>query len=155
MLSKRTSIGLGVGGAITAIGIYALVTSFGLQTVEVDETFEVGEFTKYRFTAPAHATQRLDITGKAFHVKLSSPEGGLRIPGENYKNELSLEWVHLTIGESVVEIQNTGDSELQIVGTLEILTDPIEFTYHILVIISGLVIIGFSAGFSVRKPSGF
>jgi len=33
--------------------------------------------------------------------------------------------------------------------------DPIQITYHIMVIIGGVVILGFSAGFSVRKPKGF
>jgi hypothetical protein len=155
VLNKRTGIGIGVGATITAIGIYALVASFGLQTVQVDDTFEVGESETYRFNAPLHSQQRVDITGNSFHVNLKSPTGGLQIPDEDYKKELSIEWVHLESGESILEIQNTGDSELHVMGTLEILTDPLQFTYHILVITAGLVIIGFSAGFSVRKPSGF
>lgn len=43
MLNKKTIIGIGVGTAITVTGIYALVTSFGLQTVNVDDTFQVEE----------------------------------------------------------------------------------------------------------------
>ena len=37
----------------------------------------------------------------------------------------------------------------------EVLNDPIQITYHIMVIIGGVVILGFSAGFSIRKPKGF
>jgi len=33
--------------------------------------------------------------------------------------------------------------------------DPLFLTYHILVIIAGIVVIGFSAAFTVRKPRGF
>ena len=37
----------------------------------------------------------------------------------------------------------------------ELERDPLFFTYSILVIVAGIVVIGFSAGFSARKPKGF
>jgi hypothetical protein len=43
MLAKRTIIGFIVGSAIIGIGVYSLVTGFGFQTIDVDETFEIGE----------------------------------------------------------------------------------------------------------------
>ena len=58
-------------------------------------------------------------------------------------------------GENVIKIQNTGQSELNAKGTLEKSQDPLFLTYHILVIIAGIVVIGFSAAFTVRKPRGF
>lgn len=155
MLSKRTIIGIVVGSVIIAIGLFALVTSFGIQNKNIDETFGVGESTTYQFTAPIHSKQFLNITGNSFNLSLASPRGGLQIPKQDYKNEVSLEWVHLENGVSRVEIQNTGDSELRINGTLQFLSDPILITYHIVVITAGVIIIGFSAGFSIRKPRGF
>jgi len=47
------------------------------------------------------------------------------------------------------------DSDLNIFYEYEVLTDPIQITYHIVVIIGGIIILGFSAGFSIRKPKGF
>lgn len=155
MLNKRTIIGTAVGSVIIVIGLISLVTSFGLQSKNIDETFGVGESTSYQFTAPAHSKQFLNITGNSFKVSLTSPRGGLQIPEQDYKNELSLEWVHLEDGDSRLKIQNTGDSEIRINGTLEFLSDPILITYHIVVITAGVIIIGFSAGFSIRKPRGF
>jgi len=155
VLSKRTIIGVVVGAIITAIGVVALFSSFGLQTVNVDDNYEIGESTAYSFQAPAHAKQYLNITGNSFDVSLKTPSGGLQIPRDNFKDDLSIEWVHLIDGQSILEIQNTGDSEFRVYGTLEILTDPIMFSYHIIVIVTGLVIIGFSSAFSVRKPRGF
>ena len=58
-------------------------------------------------------------------------------------------------GENVIQIQNTGKSEFNISGTFELSRDPLFFTYHILVIIAGVVVIGLSAAFTVRKPRGF
>ena len=49
----------------------------------------------------------------------------------------------------------TGDSEFTESYKFELERDPLFFTYSILVIIAGVVIIGFSAGFSARKPKGF
>ena len=155
MLNKRTVIGISVGSAIIAIGLYSLVSSFGIQTVKVDETFRVGESTSYQFTAPIHSKQFLNVTANSFNLSLESPKGGLQIPEHDYKNNLSIEWVHLLDGKSHVVIKNTGDSELRITGTLQVLTDPIQITYHIVVITAGVIIIGFSAGFSIRKPRGF
>jgi len=155
VLSTRTIIGIVVGSAISAIGIYALFTSFGLQTVNVDDTFQVGESTSYSFSAPQGSKQYLNITADSFEVFLRTPRGGLQITDEQFKRELTVEWVHLLDGETRLKILNTGDSQLNISGYFTILTDPIQITYHILVITAGVVIIGFSAGFSVRKPRGF
>ena len=144
-----------MGGVITAIGIYSLLMSFGLQTINVDETFDVGEKTTYTLMAPAHTEQLMNVTGDTFDLYLTSPPGGLQIPNTPHKNHVSLQWVHLEDGPSTLTLQNTGTSELKVVGIVKVSTDPIFFTYHVMVIIAGLVIIGFSAGFSVRKPKGF
>jgi len=154
VLSKRTGIGIGVGAAIIAIGLYSLVSSLGLQTIQVDDSYGIGESTVYKFTAPAHATQNLTINGSSFHMSLTTPKGGLQIPEIDHKKNVSIAWVHLEDGESILKIQNTGDSEIHVKGTIEASLDPILMTFPVLVIIAGLVIVGFSSAFSVRKPRG-
>jgi len=155
VLSTRTIIGIVVGSAISAIGIIALFTSFGVQTINVDDTYQVGESTSYSFSAPKGSKHFLNITADSFEVFLRSPRGGLQITDEQFKRELTVEWVHLLDGESKLKVLNTGDSQLNILGYVTALTDPIQTVFHILVITAGVVIIGFSAGFSVRKPRGF
>jgi len=95
------------------------------------------------------------ITGKSFHVTLDTPIDGLKIPGLDFKEELTIQFFVLEEGDVKIEIQNTGDSPLELKGTIRALNDPILFTYHLLVITSGVIIIGFSAAFSIRKPRGF
>lgn len=155
MLSKRTIIGLVVGSAIIGIGIYSLISDIGLQTMQVNETFAVGESTSYQITANEHAVQHMKITGEKFDLKLSSPGDGLQIPKTPHVKEVTLDWTHLKNGVTVINLQNTGSSELKVDATLQVTVDPILFTYHIVVITSGMVIIGFSMGFTLRKPKGF
>ncbi|WP_428325318.1 hypothetical protein [Nitrosopumilus sp.] len=155
MLSKRTIIGLVVGSIIIGIGIYSLISDIGLQTVEVDETFALGESTSYQIRANSGGHQLMTITGDKFDLKLSSPGDGLQIPMKSYSEEVTLEWTHLEDGITMINIQNTGSTDLHIVATLNITVDPILFTYHLVVITAGMVIIGFSMGFTLRKPKGF
>lgn len=155
MFTKRTVIGTVVGGGIISIGMIALVMSIGLQTVHIDDALLPGEATSYRFAAPAQSSQSVLISGDAFDAALSSPGGGLQVPDTRYRERATFEWSHESDGESRMEVRNAGQSEIRITGTVQISTDPIYYTYHVLVIISGIVIVGFSAGFSVRKPRGF
>ena len=155
MFTKRTVIGIGAGIVISAIGVIALITSFGIQSINVDETVAVGDKTSFAFNAPLGAKERLVITGNTFAVTLQTSGDGKHMTEQEFKNELNLDWIVLEEGQNRLEIQNKGDSELKLQGTFEVSSDPILFTYHILVITAGVVIIGFSAAFSVKKPRGF
>lgn len=156
MFTKRTIIGTIVGAAIIALGLGSLIMAFGLQIVEIDDKYGIGEGTSYKFNAPESSEQNVKIVGESFDITLKTPADGLQIPEPTeHKKEVTFQWFHLEDGESKLEIQNTGQSELYVTGTVQISTDPIYYTYHVLVMISGIVIIGFSAGFSIRKPRGF
>ena len=155
MLSKRTIIGLVVGSIIIGIGGYSLITHIGLVTINENYIVGTGDSTVYTIPAPAHTFQEMKIVGDSFDLEMSSPGEGLQIDKSSYKNELNLDWVHLIDGQTVIKIQNTGNTELEITGTLIRSSDPIWFTFDLMVIISGMVIIGFSMGFTLRKPKGF
>jgi len=154
VLTRITGIGIGVGAAIIAIGLYALVSSIGLQTVSVEEKIEIGGSTIYQFVAPKSSHQNFNVAGESFHVKLETPANGMQ-KDEDFKNKITFDWIVLQEGTNRIVIQNTGQSELDVEGVFEKNTDPLLFTYHIMVMTAGVVIIGFSAGFSVRKPKGF
>ena len=155
MLSKRTIIGLVVGSIIIGIGGYSLITHIGTITIHEDYIVGTGDSTVYTIPAPAGTPQTMTIVGDSFDLKLQSPGDGLQIPNTSYKKETTLEWVHNEDGATGIQIQNTGNTELEITGTLIRSSDPIWFTFDLMVIISGMVIIGFSMGFTLRKPKGF
>jgi hypothetical protein len=154
MLTKTTLIGITVGGVIMAIGIYALITSIGLQTITATEVIPVGKSTAYQFDAPAHSHQNFNATGEKFHIKLQTPGGGIQVD-EDYKNEIMFDWFVLKEGKNKIDIQNLGSTDVTVDVIFSRYTDPILITYHIMVLTAGVIIIGFSAVFSTRKPKGF
>ena len=156
MLNKFTIIGFIAGGIISSIGLISLVDSLANpnETMNFDDIFEIGESTNFPFFAPENSSQTLVITGNSFDVKISTPDNTNKFD-DSYEDKANLSWINQKSGENTVKIQNTGNSELNIKGTFEKERDPLFFTYHLLVIIAGVVIIGFSAGFSAKKPKGF
>ena len=155
MLSKRTIIGMIVGAVIIGIGAVSLVGHIGTTTINENYVLNVGGSTVYTIPAPKDTTQSMTLVGDAFNVKLESPSDGLQIPETSYKEELELKWTHVEDGDTRIYIQNTGNEELTIMGTLIRSYDPIWLTYDFMVMISGVVIIGFSMGFTLRRPKGF
>ena len=156
MLNKYTIVGLIVGGIISGLGAISFV-DFLVNPIDVmnfDDGFGVGESTTFVFQAPENSLQKIVITGSSFDVKVSIPDNAAKF-ADSYKNKVDLSWTNTISGENVIKIQNTGQSELNAKGTLEKSRDPLFLTYHILVIIAGIVVIGFSAAFTVRKPRGF
>jgi len=153
--TKRTVIGIGVGSVIIVIAIASFFLHLGIQTIEFNDTLDLGDSTSYRLMAPEHTPQNMRIVGEKFDLKLKSPGEGLQIPLKTHTKEVKLSWVHLADGETTINIQNTGNSELQISGTVQVSTDLLFITYDVMVAITGMVIIGISLGFSFRKPRGF
>ena len=125
-----------------------------IDIMDFDDNFGVGESTTFLFQAPENSLQKLMITGSSFDVKVSTPDNKAKFD-DSYKNKADISWTNTISGENVIKIQNTGNSELNAKGTLEKSRDPLFLTYHILVIVAGVVVIGFSAAFTVRKPRGF
>ena len=156
MLNKYTIIGLIVGCVISGLGVASMIDSLvnPIEIRQTNDTFGTGDSDKIRFNAPANSFQTLTITGDTFDVKILTADEKNNID-DSYKDEATFSWTNMVSGENVIQIQNTGKSEFNIAGTFELVRDPLFLTYHILVIIAGIVVIGFSAAFSVRKPRGF
>jgi len=155
MLSKKTIIGLIVGIIIITLGGASLILHIGVHTADFQDVIEVGAPVHYTIPAPIHTSQSMTITGDTFDLKLESPVDGLQIPLTSYKNELPLEWVHFADGETKIQIQNTGKTELEITGVITTSYKPEIITLDFMVLITGVLVIGFSMGFTLRKPKGF
>ena len=121
---------------------------------EDSATFGIGDMDKIQFNAPENSFQSLTVTGDSFDIKITTPDSSNDVD-QSFKNKASFSWTTGTSGEITIIIQNTGNSEFTEDYRFELQRDPLFFTYSILVIIAGIVIIGFSAGFSAKKPKGF
>ena len=156
MLAVRTIIGLVVGSLVIGLGAFALVNSLA-PTISMNENFIIspGDSEFFTIPAPKDAPQYMMIIGDSFDLKLTSPGDGLSISNTSYKKELVLDWSHAEDGQTIIVIQNTGASELEIVANTNQTPDPFGITFDFMVITSGVVILGFSLGFTLRKPKGF
>jgi len=156
VLNKYTIVGLIVGCIISGLGTVSMIDSFvnPIEIIQTNDTFGIGDSDKIGFNAPANSFQTLTIIGDTFDVKILTTDEKNNIDN-SYRDKETFSWTNVVSGENVIQIQNTGKSEFNISGTFEVSRDPLFLTYHMLVIIAGIVVIGFSAAFTVRKPRGF
>ena len=156
MLNKFTIIGLIIGSIISILGASSMINSFSApnEIQEDSATFGIGDLDKIKFNSPENSSQSLTVTGDSFDVKITTPDSSNDID-ESFKGKANFSWTSFNSGKTIIIIQNTGDSEFTEDYKFELERDPLFFTYSILVIIAGIVIIGLSAGFSAKKPKGF
>jgi len=156
MLNKLTIIGIIIGSVISILGVASMVSSLSTpnEIQEDSATFGVGDLDKINFNAPENSYQSLTVTGDSFDIKIVTPDLSNDVDA-SFKDKANFSWTSTTSGQTIITIQNTGDSEFTEEYKFELERDPLFFTYSVLVIIAGVVIIGFSAGFSAKKPKGF
>ena len=155
MLSKRTIIGLVVGSLVITAGAASIPIHLGLITINESHVLVVGDSVTYNVPAPAGTEQTITISGESFDVKLDIPGDPEPLSTLSYNDEAKLDWTHLSEGASIIQVQNTGGTEVEIEGILIRSSDPIWLTYDVMVMISGVVIIGVSMGFIRQRPKGF
>ena len=156
MLNKLTIIGIIIGSVILILGASSMVGSLTTpnEIQENSATFGVGDLDKINFNAPENSSQSLTVIGDSFDIKITTPDSTNDVDA-SFKDKASFSWTSTTSGQTIITIQNTGDSEFTENYKFELARDPLFFTYSVLVIIAGVVVIGFSAGFSAKKPKGF
>ncbi len=154
MLSKKNTMGIAIGTLAIALGTYFLVLSFTSNIQEVHDIVEFGKSDIFHFDAQKHYHETLNITGSSFHLTLKTPADGLQLD-KDFQNEASFDWYSLDNGKHFINITNTDGSVLHVDAKLQAVENPLWFTTHLIVISSGVLIIGISAAFSIRKPRGF
>ena len=154
MLTKRSLIGIGIGSVAVVLGSFFLLQTILSNSHNVNDIVDIGKSDIFSFEAQKHYQEFLNVTGSSFHVKMKTPSTGLQVDND-YKNQVSFDWVSLENGNHFINITNTGGSILHVTGKLQAVTNPLIFTSHLIVISSGVLIIGISAAFSIRRPKGF
>ena len=158
VLTIRPILGLIIGGLIITAAGWSLIDKIVNPTITMNEDFEIeiGEAMTFTIPGPSHSPQHMEILGDAFDLQLRSPGTGLQITNTtSYQNELTLDWIHLEDGETRIKIQNIGNNELEIKSITVQTPNPFGFTIDLMVLTTGIVVIGFSLGFTIRKTKGF
>ena len=154
MMTGRTIIGIIVGGIIIGLATASLIIDLTGGPLEITETFGTGESTSYQIRGDVGALHNITVTAERFVLELDS-FGGLYIPSTEYTETHTVEWMQEAEGRTTIQLQNTGPGDMVVDGVFEVPLDNIQFAYHLVVITAGVVIIGFSLGFSLHKPRGF
>jgi hypothetical protein len=154
MLTKRSLIGIGIGSVAVVLGSFFLLQTIISNSHDVNDIVDIGKSDIFSFDAEKHYHEYLNVTGSSFHVKMKTPSTGLQVD-DDFKNQISFDWYSLENGKHFINITNTGGSILHVTGKLQAVTNPLIFTSHLIVISSGVLIIGISAAFSIRRPKGF
>lgn len=154
MLTKRSLIGIGIGSVAVILGSFFLLQTIFSNSHNVNDIVDIGKSDIFSFEAQKHYHESLNVTGSSFHVKMKTPDTGLQV-NDDFKNQVSFDWYSLENGNHFINITNTGGSVLHVTGKLQAVTNPLIFTSHLIVISSGVLIIGISAAFSIRRPKGF
>ena len=154
MLTKKTAVGIGIGVLAIGLGSFFLVQSLISNDNAVNDTVDIGKSDIFQFEAQKHFHEVLNVTGASFHVTLKTPADGIQV-NQDFQNNTSFDWYSLADGKHFINVTNTGGSTLHVTGHLQAVQSPLIFMSHLLVISSGVLIIGFSAAFSIRKPRGF
>ncbi|WOV93830.1 MAG: hypothetical protein R1F52_04170 [Candidatus Nitrosoabyssus spongiisocia] len=155
MLAKRTIIGLVAGCVIIGLGSASLISSLGIQTFDKSETLASADISSFSLLAPADTIQTITITGDLFEVELYYPGIPEKTNPTTHADSLNLEWQQTEDGKSRLAILNVGESDVLLEPTFRFISDPILLVYHVIVTIGGIIIIGFSLGFTMHKPRGF
>jgi hypothetical protein len=154
MLTKKSAAGIGIGSIAVVLGTFFLFQTIISDVHDVDDTVDISKSDVFEFDTLEHYYESLNVTGNSFHVKIKTTADGMQVD-KDFQKTKSFEWSSLANGKHFINITNTGGSVLHVTGKLQAVTNPLIFTSHLIVILSGVLIIGISAAFSIRKPKGF
>lgn len=154
MLTKKSLAGIAIGSVAVVLGTFFLLQIISTNSHDVNDVVDIGKSDVFQFEALKHYHESLNVNGSSFHVLMKTPSTGLQVD-KDFQKEINLDWYSLENGKHFINITNTGGSTLHVTGKLQAVTNPLIFTSHLIVISSGILIIGISAAFSIRRPKGF
>lgn len=155
MITVRTAIGIAVGAIIIGLATASMIVDLTRGPLEITEEVDVGMSTTYQINGETGANHTIAVTGDRFQMEFRYPANQSDVSQTEHKDMHTVEWVQDQAGRTIIVIKNVGADSLMVDGVFSVAADPIFLAYHLIVITSGVVIIGFSMGFSLRKPRGF
>jgi hypothetical protein len=147
--SKTFYIIFAAGIAFIIIGIASVIYSNTAVDVRLDGTVKPGMTDLLTPDMNSGNTAHIIISGSQFNVTITDPSGQ-RLVSENKISEFNYNYTAKSTGEYKIEIKNIGNSDTMISGHAQTKGSQIEIGGQLMLIVTGIIIIGLSLRFSNR-----
>lgn len=140
---------MAAGAIFIAVGVAAAIYSGVAVKVPLDYTLGPGLTDEITPEMEAGNTLSVRATGSTFDFVIQNPAGN-NITSTRNQSDFSYELTADTSGEYKVIITNTGASDVVITGTTQTKAGPLGFTAPMMLIITGVIVVGISLRFRQR-----
>ncbi|AIF85240.1 hypothetical protein NTE_03211 [Candidatus Nitrososphaera evergladensis SR1] len=149
MAAKTFIAMLGAGAAFIVIGIAASIYANTAVAVSLDGTVKPGLADELSPDMNVGNTALMQVKGSTFDIQVKDPDGSIVTSQKDLSN-FTYELTASKAGEYRIAIQNTGNQDVQITGTAQTKSSPLEFSGSLMLVVTGIIVIGLSLRFRGR-----
>lgn len=149
MAGKTFYLMLAAGAAFIVIGTAAALYSSIAVDVPLDGTVRPGLIDELSPNMEVGNTASLVVGGSTFDIEITDPDGQV-IGNQSGVSSFSYELTAQKAGEHRFVIENTGDEDLQITGRAQTKASPLGFSGPLLLVVTGIIVVGLSLRFRNR-----
>jgi hypothetical protein len=149
MAAKTFIAMLGAGAAFIVIGIAASIYANTAVAVSLDGTVKPGLADELSPDMNVGNTASMQVKGSTFDIQVKDPDGSIVTSQKDLSN-FTYELTASKAGEYRIAIQNTGNQDVQITGTAQTKSSPLEFSGSLMLVVTGIIVIGLSLRFRGR-----
>lgn len=140
---------LGAGAVFIVIGIAASIYANTAVAVPLDGTLKPGLADELSPDMNVGNTASVKIKNSTFDVQIKDPDGDV-IASQQGVSNYAYELTATKAGEYRISIQNTGKQDIQITGTAQTKSSPLEFSGSLMLVVTGIIVIGLGLRFRGR-----
>lgn len=149
LASKIFYAALAAGIAFIAIGAASGIYTNTAVDVPLDNTVRPGMPDIITPDMDVGSTASIMVTGSTFNVTIADPDGQV-IASESGVSSFNYDLTAQKAGEHRIEIVNTGDSDLAVSGHAQTKSSPLALTSTLMLMITGVILVGLSLRFRNR-----
>jgi hypothetical protein len=150
MFAGKTFVAmLSAGAAFIAIGIAASIYANIPVAVPLDGTIKPGLADELSPDMNVGNTASIQVKDSTFNIQVKAPDGSLIVAKQGVSN-FAYELAASKAGEYKITIQNTGSQDVQITGTAQTKSSPLELSGSLMLAVTGIIVIGLGLRFRGR-----
>ncbi|AIC16603.1 hypothetical protein [Nitrososphaera viennensis] len=149
-MARKTFLAmLAAGAAFIAIGIAASIYANTAVAVPLDGTVKPGLADELSPDMNVGNTASMQVKGSTFDVEVREPDGVVVVSQKGLSN-FTYELTATKAGEHRITIQNTGSQNVQITGTAQTKSSPLELSGSLMLVVTGIIVVGLGLRFRDR-----